>query len=116
MHWVAVAMLTPGTQHRMDCESFAQGHAPSPWLKRMLARFRWALTTDRIVEALHAGSKLDIGLASHVGGVHIAFHSAIGEILQVFKEGADRIQLLADCCKQARNVLKGLHMCGLRLL
>jgi hypothetical protein len=113
-HWLAVVMYWPGSRGRADSITFILTGAASTFLGRIRGRCIFPLTTDRYVEALHAGSRQSLISAPHAGAVHVAFFAAAQGIEEAFEyDPVSALGGLADACSEARNVLKGLKKCGL---
>ena len=92
MHWLGILLFWPDTQNRTEIDDFIETGASTAFVKRMRARCRFTLTTDRLVEQLHAYSKHFLDSAPYAGAVHIAFFSAVQAIraaLEKAPEGGD---------------------------
>ena len=76
-HWLVVLLLVMD-RGRAELARFASTFAVRSellLLEIMSARFRFALTSERWVEALHALTKQAIDSAHHGGPVNVAFHA-----------------------------------------
>ena len=76
-HWITVLLCIV---LRKQVYSFAYELGEMPvlvMLNRMRGRFRFAITSDRWVEALHAVSTHLAHSAHNLGPVHIGFHSIL---------------------------------------
>ena len=112
-HWLTIALCVL-QEGRAQLRRFAETGDMSPWLKRMAARFRFAVSSERWVEALHAQSSLLVASAHHIGPVHLAFMAALKPLTELLEKDRQCMTALARFCSQATNPLKCLDLVGMR--
>ena len=79
----------------------------------MVSRFRFALTSERWVEALHAISKHIVSHAHNIGPVHIAFHAILEPLRRWLKNSPETLSELSRDCMLVRNPMAALTRMGL---
>lgn len=110
LHWFAVLMLWPGSMGFHALQGFIHstadvldgGDGPTGpltrFLKRIAARCRFAFSSDRLVESLHAYNKHYLVSAPNAKAVHVAFF-AVGKAIRKTLEDSPRdIVSFADNC------------------
>eukprot|EP00959_Pyramimonas_sp_CCMP1952_P460062 9479248-Pyramimonas_sp.AAC.1 len=96
-------------------KAFTSGADPKtlPLLYRMMGRFRFVLTSERWVEALHAASRHWLTSAHHAGPVHVAFHSMLPTLRAKLKRHPRSLEAMVDHCSSVKTGLSGLQAMGL---
>ena len=114
-HMYTLALLLPG-RGLTEMEALAQGISDITdlgLLWRMAARFRFVITTDRWVEALHAESHHWLATAPNAGPVHVAFHAGLPTIMPFLRDHPTSFSEYAAHCKRTRNPHQCLQRMGL---
>lgn len=113
-HWLTVLLCVTW---RRELERFAYEFADLsvlPFLHRMVARFKFALTSERWVEALHAISKHIASSAHNIGVVHIAFHSVLEPLRRWLGNDPAALSALANAGLLVTNPFACVEKMGLR--
>ena len=87
-HWLLVLLLLiPWVREELSHFAFGTGEDPEDGIvSRMRARFRFALSSERWVEALHSFIHHSIASAHHIGPVHVAFYSAFPSMRRILAD------------------------------
>lgn len=116
LHWLTLVMCVPGSQVAAEFAAFAGGAARAGLgvLTRWLARFCFALTSERWVEALHAKATHDVAAAQHSGPVHMGFYSGLSGIRELLSSSgkSENLSSLAHQCGLHNNVTKCIQSKG----
>ena len=88
VHWMVLVLLFDA-RGLSELIRFSQGEDPSslPYLLVFICIFRFALSTDRWVERLHARNKKSLGITGHSGPVFVAFRSMLFFLAACVEEG-----------------------------
>ena len=115
-HWITIALLV-NPEGRRQMEEFGYNLASLlsdlPVLEWFCACFRFSLTSERWVEALHAVSARVSASAHNFGPVHLGFHTVLGPLRERLGNDASVLQALADAAVSVRNPLQCLRHFGL---
>ena len=116
-HFVEMLLCAPGSRGHYEMTAFVNGEDPRnlPLLLRMMARFRFILTSERWVEALHAANKHWLSTAHHAGAVHVAFRSCLPVLKARLEHDPGCFHALADHCMNTRNIVECLKTIGFEL-
>ena len=87
--------------------------ATLPCIQKLRAQTRFALTSERWVEALHAISARLSSSAHHLGPVHIAFHSIFKPFMDLIESKPEELEQLAKSAYEVRNPFCCIKECGL---
>ena len=107
-------MLGHGTRGREQVLQFLDGRPLSelPFLKRMAARFAFAMVTERWVEALHALKQHYLAAAKHGSIVHVAFTGILPVLESWMRTNPEMITSLVQHMKVVTNPRKCLKQLG----
>lgn len=115
IHWLVLVFFVGDSVVAHELRLFAAGAARTtlPVLMRFMARFRFALTSERWIEALHAAARHFLTYAHHAGPAHIGFHSVLPVIRKRLERDKSILDDLARHCTEIRNLRMCLHKFGL---
>ena len=114
-HWVTVLLLV-FAQGREQLIVFANSFTllnELPFLERMAARFRLALSSERFVESLHALTKQAISSAHHQGPVNVTYHAMLRSVRVMLRDKPDALHVLAAAARSTRNIWCCICQAGL---
>eukprot|EP00959_Pyramimonas_sp_CCMP1952_P413131 8657163-Pyramimonas_sp.AAC.1 len=96
-------------------KDFIAGADPKtlPMLYRMMGRFRFVLTSERWVEALHAASRHWLVSAHRAGPVHVAYHSMLPTLRAKLRRHPQALEALVDHCNCTKTGYAALQAMGL---
>ena len=115
-HWLIVALLVDEVG-RKEMEYFAYNIgstlAECTVLQGLCALFRFALTSERWVEALHAVSARLSANSHNFGPVHLAFHTVLEPLREALASRPQFLDQLAEAAFRVRNPFECLRQAGL---
>ena len=113
-HFLTTLMCGLGTRGRHEMLRVLAGDDESSlgFFQRMQGRFRFIITSERWVEALHAGIHAALSSAHHAGTVHVAFFTCITALRALFAD-PDRVTALASACADVCNAKRAILKMGL---
>ena len=93
-HMLSQLLCAPGGRGYAEMVQFIRSGVidPAGFMLRMLARMRFAITSERWVESLHAANKHWLASCNRAGPVHVALFAALPALRQFLHEdeGADQ--------------------------
>ena len=113
-HFLCSLLLAYGTQGRAEMLALIGGAniEDLPLLLRMRGRFKFALSSERWVESLHAASKHWLDIVRNCGPAHVGFFSGLSAIRRYMKTHKDALLTYSAACMLVRNPLKCLQAMG----
>ena len=115
-HWLIAELLVNPLARKQMVEfgyNLASCMSEFPILEWFCGCFRFSLTSERWVEALHAVSARLGASSHHIGPVHLGFHTALPAVREGLAGDAQCLTELANHASKVSNPLECLRTCGL---
>ena len=115
-HTITLLLCCKDTICGMQLRLFAAGERTLdqlPALHFQIARLRFAPTSERYVEGLHAILKRSIALAHRSSAVYVAFHAIQKQLRNQLLSNPGMLQKLAELCLQCRNATYCIRRMGM---